>query len=205
MRTLPARVQRGLERLYGLDAPPVDAFIRPADDEAPEAVRASREALLLRGRGDDLEIALVLPRRTLEPRDAISVDEVCQVVEGVSHFLYVVERARRRVPTTQLELELQAEVDKFVVLMGGIHPKAAAFEPNRARSVRTALFHNVRFADPPGTERGDRYRLANRLAARWTERLERRLARGGFATMRGELRQFHAADLSEKIELARAA
>jgi hypothetical protein len=204
MRTLPARVQRGLERLYGLDAPPVDAFIRPAD-EAPEAAGASREALLLRDSGDDLEIALVLPRRALEPQEAISVDEVCQVVEGVSHFLYVVERARRRVPTTQLELELQAEVDKFVVLVGGIHPEAAALEPSRARSVRTALFHKVRFSDPPGTERGDRYRLANRLAARWTERLERRFARGGFAMMRGELRHFHAADLCEKIELARAA
>ncbi|MCH7929016.1 MAG: ATP-binding protein [Proteobacteria bacterium] len=35
-------------------------------------------------------------------------------VEGVSHFVLVAERARRELPVTQLELELQAEIDKFL-------------------------------------------------------------------------------------------
>ena len=42
---------------------------------------------------------------------------MCQLIEGVSHFVYVADRARRKLPATQLELELQAEIDKYVLLV----------------------------------------------------------------------------------------
>ncbi len=46
----------------------------------------------------------------------------CHAIEGVSHFLYLVWRAGFDRTLTQLELELQAEIDKFIgllVLAGG--------------------------------------------------------------------------------------
>ena len=61
-----------------------------------------------------IEMALRCPgsagRRRLA-RDA-DLDPLCQIIEGVSHFVYLAERARVDREATQLELELQAEVDK---------------------------------------------------------------------------------------------
>jgi hypothetical protein len=194
-RSLPARIQERLSRYYRLDsAPPVDDFLRPADGDA-------RESLLIRETGGELELALHLPREAMEGGAAPGLDVLCQVVEGVSHFLYVAERARRRQPATQLELELQAEIDKYLLLAQG-----QAYSPERSRHVRARLFERVTFTDPAGTETGDRYRMANELAARFAGRLEEVFARRGlFEEMSVALRRFYWAGQTEKIEMARAA
>ncbi|WP_437752889.1 hypothetical protein [Sorangium sp. So ce1389] len=217
--TFPARIQQQLARTYALDdAPAVDDFIRPTDGGA-------REALLIRHGDGDIEVALHLPRRAITRGREGTFDEICQIVEGVSHFLYVAERARRELPATQLELELQAEVDKYVVLVyGGLAeevelpgpplrrreegapPGRRRFEPERAEQIRARLFERVTFMDPPGTETGDRYRIANELAARFAGRLEAEFARRGrHAELLAVLRRFYAAGQTEKIALARAA
>ena len=186
---LPSRVQKQLTAIYGLDeAPDVAPFVRPVQG-------AAREVLFVREAEGALELILHLPRRALGKRR--SLDGLCQVVEGVSHFLYLAHRARRELPTTELELELQAEVDKFVLL--------AISVPDRATraSLFAKLFEEVSFAHPKGTEQGDRYRLANHLAAK----MARKLARDADSPGRqGELlRRFYHAGQTEKIELARAA
>jgi hypothetical protein len=172
--------------------PRVDAFLRSA--EAGE-----RESLQIRcGEDGDLEIAVVTP----EPAGPGDLDGYCQLIEGVSHFVVVAERARRELPVTQLELELQAEVDKFVLLALA----QRRFEAMRARRLHARLYEAIRFCDPPGTEPGDRYRLANGLAARYVRRLaDRYAARGKFGAMRVALARFHGAGQAEKLELARAA
>ncbi|MGK3991753.1 hypothetical protein [Sorangium sp. So ce1024] len=216
--TFTARIQQHLARTYALDdAPAVDDFIRPTDGGV-------REALLIRHADGDIEVALHLPRRAISRGGAGTFDEICQIVEGVSHFLYVAERARRELPATQLELELQAEVDKYVLLVhgdlaeevelpgplgrrsGAALPGPRRFEPERAARIRAHLFERVTFTDPPGTETGDRYRIANDLAARFAGRLEDEFARHGrHAELLATLRRFYAAGQTEKIALARAA
>jgi hypothetical protein len=197
--SFPSRIQASLRVAYGLEeAPSVDDFIRPVED-------AAREVLLVREDEDGVEVALHLPRVALDGQARASFDELCQVVEGVSHFLCLAERARRELPVTQLELELQAEVDKYVVFVLG--PLAARpFAPDRAVRIRARLFEGVAYLHPPGTEQGDRYRLANDLAARFAGRLEESFARRGrFAELWRALRYFYAAGQTEKITLARAA
>jgi hypothetical protein len=200
--SLAARIQARLSRLYGLEAShSVDDFIEASD-------QGDREVLVIVDRGgeDDVELGLRLPRAAMEGRP--SFDQLCQIVEGVSHFLYVVERARRELPATQLELELQAEVDKYVLLAHGPALEAGPprFEPGRAARIRRTLFDRVSYVDPAGTETGDRYRFANDLAAGFAARLEKRFARHGrFEQMRAALRRFYCAGQAEKIELARAA
>lgn len=200
MRTLPSRIQERLSRIYGIeDAPSVDDFIQPAGT-------SDREMLLLRDVGDGLEVALHLPRRAVEGQPRLSFDELCQVVEGVSHFLYVVERARRELPATHLELELQAEIDKYVLLVHSGTEGLRSFEPERASRIRGRLYDRVTFEHPAGTERGDRYRMANDLAARFAGRLEEMFARRGrFEQMRSLLRRFYWAGQTEKLTLAQAA
>jgi len=195
---LPARIQARLSRWYGIeDAPPVDPFI--------EVVDAGRETLLVRDQGDDLEIVVCLPRAALEDgegRAPLGFDELCQVIEGVSHFLYLAERARRELPATQLELELQAEVDKYLLLSHG----SAGFHPARAARVRDQLFERVSYLHAADTERGARYRMANDLAARFARRLDALFTRHGrVGPMRAVLRRFYGAGQAEKIGLAQAA
>jgi len=203
--SLPARIQERLSSYYGIDhGPSVDEFVRPSDD--------SREELVIRDCDDGLELSLCLPRAAVQAGHEASFDEVCQAIEGVSHFLYLVERVRCELPVTQLELELQAEVDKYVLFLHGFGPRpgasaaASSFEPRRASWIRARLFEQVTFLHPAGTERGDRYRMANDLAARFAGRLESSYARRGrFGEMRAALRRFYRVGQTEKIALARAA
>jgi hypothetical protein len=199
--SLPARIQARLARYYGIEeAPAVDDFIEPAD--------GPREALMVRERSGDLEFLLVLPRAVVDAGGAPTFDELCQAIEGVSHFLYLAERARRELPATQLELELQAEVDKYVLLSHGaaLAPGPRRFHPDRAARVRARLFDRVKYLHAEDTEPGARYRMANDLAARFARQLEAIFVKHGrFEQMRAALRRFYGAGQAEKIELARAA
>lgn len=199
-KSLPARIQAALCRVYGIDdAPAVDDFIRPCDGGI------EREVLLLRENDGDVEVAVHLPQSAIDGKKELGFDELCQVIEGVSHFVFLVERTRRELPLTQLELELQAEVDKYVVFVHG-PSNSQKFEAQRAARLRGRLFRAVSYLDPPGTEKGDRYRLANDLAARFSEMLDERFAkRGRFEQLVYALRRFYAAGQYEKINLASAA
>ncbi|MCA9640803.1 MAG: hypothetical protein H6718_09410 [Polyangiaceae bacterium] len=177
-----SRVAQALREYYRMDhALDIRDFVR-------EGEPGSRETLVLRQRAEDLELCLVLPPQ--EATETDDADHFMQVVEGVSHFLLVVERARVDRPTTQLELELQAEVDKFVIL--------SQASDAHARKLHTRLYEQVRFIHAEGSEAGARYRLANSLAARF---VHRHLGHAPHAR-RQSFRHFYRVGQSEKIRLA---
>ena len=186
------RIQSELERFYGLErAPNVTRFVRDGD-------QGSREVVLLRESADELEIALFLPPESKQiPTGGALSDVWLQVAEGVSHFLYLVERARVSLPVTKLELELQAEVDKFVLSLG-----FTGISANDARDLLDRMFDSPRFLDAEDSEEGARYRLAHQLAARFVSRVFAANDRG---RARERLRAFYRAGQTEKIRIARAA
>ena len=183
------RIQSELECFYGLErAPNVTRFVRDGD-------QGSREVVLLRESGDELEIALVLPPESKQITAGGALNDVwLQVAEGVSHFVYLVERARVSLPVTKLELELQAEVDKFVLSLG--------FTSNDDRGLLERMFDSPRFLDPEDSEAGERYRLAHHLAARFVSRVVVANDRG---RARERLRTFYRAGQADKIRIASAA
>ncbi|HWZ89365.1 MAG TPA: hypothetical protein VNW92_10960 [Polyangiaceae bacterium] len=183
------RIQQRLERYYGLErAPNVTRFVR-------EGECGSREVVLVRESNDELEIALVLPPESKQiPEGGALSDVWLQAAEGVSHFLYLAERARVHLPVTQLELELQAEVDKFVLSL--------EFSTESEQGLLDRLFDCPRFLDDEGTEAGERYRLAHHLAARFASRV---IVANDRARAQERLRSFYRAGQTEKIRLARAA
>jgi len=180
-------VQLRLERFYALEGGPhVGDFIRIASS-------GEREELLVRTEEDAVELCLSLPEPSTQKHG--SLDRYLQVVEGVSHFVYVAERARVALPATSLELELQAEVDKLVVLGVG-----ESLHGERARLLHRRLYDDVRFLHPPETEEGQRYRLANRLAAQlWNGLLAR-----GERHVKPDLQRFYRAGQADKIRAAAA-
>lgn len=184
-------VQLDLEQFYALEpGPDVSHFVRATSE-------GERETLVIREEGDELGVALFIPKAAGgQPRTL--GDAYMQLVEGVSHFVHLTERARTDLPTTVLELELQAEVDKFVLF---------AFDGeelvlSRVKQLQHSLYERVRFTHAANTEPGERYRLANQLAARISARL---LRHSKAATPRSLLQRFYRAGQADKIRFASAA
>jgi len=189
------RVQRQLEAVYELEpTPSIGPFVRvdPAD---------AREQLLVREQADTVDIIVLLPRASAEAflsKDArLELDAYLGAIEGISHFIHLADRARTELPTTLLELELQAEVDKFVILSG-----APENQNTDLVSLHRRLYQEVRFLHPSASEHGERYRLANDLAARLWSQLIRK---GPAAAHRDTLKRFYRASQAEKISMVRAA
>jgi hypothetical protein len=196
-RAVAEAVQRALERLYQLERlADVDAFLQ-------EAEAGERETLFVREAEDGaLEMALRIPRlgnKTIDLARDADLDPLCQIIEGVSHFVYLAERARVGREATQLELELQAEVDKFVVLAAWLgEPDVRASETLRRR-----LYEQVSYAHDDATELGHRYRVATARAHAFVRRLEREYVEGRrWSELRAALRRFYRVGQEEKLRLA---
>ena len=193
---LAARVQAGLERVYRLErVADVGDFIAPAEDGA-------REALLVHQAEDGgVELRVQLPPLGADEGEP-PLDGLCQIIEGVSHFVYVADRARVDRAATQLELELQAEVDKWVVLAASMR----SLDVTRSAALRASLYERATMLHDDATEIGERYRVANDVANRFVRGLERDyLGRSRFEELRGRLRAFFTLGQEEKLRLGRAA
>jgi hypothetical protein len=197
-----ARLQLGLEALYRVETRlAIDAFvIDEAARDTLQTARAPREQLLLRQDGGELELGLFVDAAVLDNLErndpAARLDDqnfadFCLAVEGVSHFIYVALRAADDRAVSQLELELQAEVDKFAccVLVAGAVP-----------DLRRRLYGDIAFAaDLDETESG-RYRTANNEARRYAGVLEHRYVRAERTEgLLNELRRFYRMDLPDKL------
>ena len=125
-------VLRGLQtllgRLYDVEQPfDVYDFLvtdRRAVDAAANETRTLDEELLLAETADGAGVALYLDPGILkrleasDPHRALTEDNLadyCTALEGVSHFVYSTYGLRATLPVSLLELETQAEVDKYAV------------------------------------------------------------------------------------------
>jgi hypothetical protein len=120
----------------------------------------------------------------------------------VSHFIYAALCAQRARTVSALELELQAEVDKYVTCLLSGDPGPAASAAWRRR-----LYDACSFEPDLDADERDRYRVANDNARRYAGALERRyVARGRIADMLVELRRFYRLPIAGKLDaIARAA
>jgi hypothetical protein len=204
------RLQRGLETLYRVE-PQLDvrAFVvtegernRALNDNADP--RRPREQLLVRHEDGELSLGLYLDDRALEtlnrhdPGRGLHKDnffDFCLAVEGVSHFIYVARCAAEDRQVTALELELQAEVDKFVSCL--LCDAGAVDDPGE---LRARLYDRVHYAHDLGHDERARYRTANGEARRYVEGLERRFLRTQrIGDMLEELRLFYRLSLEHKL------
>lgn len=170
-----------------------------------DAILASTDETLLVSQDDDgLALSLYLDGDMLERVEsadpltclhAESLDDLWKVLEGISHFNYVVWKAEQDRTVTLLELELQGEIDKFVSTMLLALEQADA---NLLNSMHGWLFDNVRFHEGFDDEQLSRYQSANDYAARYCHRLRQQLVENDSLVL-SELRQFYRMQLSDKI------
>ena len=103
-----------------------------------------------------------------------NVADCLTALEGVSHFLYLAWNAGHDKPVSVLELEMQAEVDKFIASHLLLRRQSPQHFPLELRHV---LFERSR-PDPRLDEaRAALYRDASRYAERFCRRLEGDLGR----------------------------
>ena len=105
--------------------------------------------------------------------------DYCTALEGVSHFVYSTWRLERDLPVSLLELETQAEVDKYAVTVFFLARQTGAMV--YPAQVHARLFDRVRFDARLEPDEYERYRTAHRCAARYCRRLERRFVNRGVA------------------------
>lgn len=205
-------LQRGLEELYRIDTDTcVSDFIIDADTrERLGVARSPREQLLVSEDEGGLSVGLFVdgaalsnlaardPRRRLDERN---LGDFLLAVEGVSHFVYLTWRAMHGARVSALELEVQAEVDKYVTCL-----LCGDSGARRSAALRRRLFDDVVFDHDLDRDERDRYHVANANAYRYSESLERRYVRSARITaMLDELRRFYRLPLAGKLEHIRAA
>jgi len=167
--------------------------------------RSSQEKLLLLQNGDDLQVALYLDARVIdalrdkEPHACLhrdNLDAFLQALEGVSHFIYLTRNAAYDQPVSLLELELQAEIDKYIT--------SAVYSGRRGESgsgsVRRMLFANPTYREELDRVEHARYRRANEFANAYCQRLEESY-RHDFCGPRmfNELRRFYRLPQAGKL------
>jgi len=143
-----------------------------------------------------LDPALLERLREADPFVALHAGNLADwltALEGVSHFVYLAFNAAHDKPVSLLELELQAEVDKFVASYCLLRRQVPGHFP---RELPRLLFERAHVDPRLDAPHAALYREASRYAERFCRHLERALARsrvelGADAPLLAELRRFY--------------
>jgi hypothetical protein len=173
--------------------------------------RLSDEQLIVVEGDDGVDLALYLDGQVLErlasadPHEKLTganLADFWTVLEGVSHFHYLAWNAAFDKPVTLLELEMQAEVDKYISTRLLLHAQPAA---TLGAPLLQRLFEDPGFDPDLNPEEMDRYQAASALAGRYCASLESRFPLAPYTPdLLRELRTFYRLPQTAKIARIRA-
>jgi hypothetical protein len=195
------RIQAHLEAIYGTRCSfKVSDFL--VGDDAATALGDARESVFVREDGDALELKVFVSPKVIERLEHVELPAAAgdtgffEALEGVSHFLYLCRSAELERQVSMLELEAQAEVDKFAsaVLLRWQEGFAAA------RSLHAKLFDHVQFSPQWGEDERWRYEEANRLARSYCKGLLDVIARRRMDALLSELRHTYRMGAEAKLQ-----
>ena len=167
-------------------------------------IRNTDESVLLAEDADGISLSVFLDQEMLEPLDSADpltrleesqLDDLWKVLEGISHFNYLVWRAARDRPVTLLELEMQAEVDKYVSTYLLLLEQG---DTAMTGKLHGWLFESCRFSDELDDEQRARYEAASDYASRFCHRIRDRLKEADRRVL-PELRHFYRLTQNDKI------
>jgi hypothetical protein len=173
--------------------------------------RCTDEQVLVAETDDGAKLGVFIDAQVLgrlaqhNPLDDLSetnLSDYCTAFEGVSHFQYLTWRIAGSMPVSLLELELQAEVDKYV---GAMILFTRQREGKFPAQLHRQMFARVEFAAGLDREAAERYRIANRNAARYCGKLDERFLKARRKrpdVWLSELRRFYRCGHAEKVRRA---
>lgn len=162
------------------------------------------ESVLLSEDDDGLALSVYLDQEMLDrlaaanPLEHLQVEQLNDfwiVLEGISHFNFIVWSASKDRSVTLLELELQAEVDKFVTSSMLAWQQG---DKHLLTRLHALLFDKAKIKPDLDREQHERYVVANAYASRFCHRLQRCLLQGN-ARVLSELRGFYRLSQTDKI------
>jgi hypothetical protein len=198
-----ASLQGALTEIYDLPVTPDVRDFLVTDRRGlagTNGARASDEQLIIAEEGDTLSMALYIDSAVferlerLDPFTGLTQDNLADyltVAEGVSHFVYVAWNGGFDKPVTLLELELQAEVDKYVLCAWLLREQGAGRFPHELHRV---LFERAHVDPVAAGGRAGLYHIASNYAARFCRRVAALLERkrqGASRDLMAELRRFY--------------
>ncbi|MEK7084045.1 MAG: hypothetical protein AAB932_02335 [Patescibacteria group bacterium] len=168
--------------------------------------RTPDEMLLVAEDDGGLAISFFIDDGVIERcRGEAQLRDFLLVAEGVSHFVYLVFCAQEERAVRLVELETQAEVDKFLLLLFAARARHGSQHlGKRAETLHEQLFHNWHHDQGMNGEEEERYHIANLVAGRYCRHLIRhyilsRDAEGLIADARG----FYRKSLADKLQASR--
>lgn len=172
---------------------------------------STEEQVLVSEDGVNLDLAVYLDSEVLtrlgdeDPLELLhdgNLGDFWTVLEGVSHFVCLVWNAAKKKQVSRLELELQAEVDKFVTTALLVAAQRGGRVPP---DLHQWLFDLPNIDSTLDAETTDRYEQANHYAGRYCLELVRRyLSDSGSQSMMPELRRFYRFSRNRKIRHIRS-
>jgi hypothetical protein len=148
-----------------------------------DAATMSDEQVLMASDEEGVRIGVFIDAHVLErlarrdPWRALddgNLHDYCTALEGVSHFHYLMWSLARGRSVSLLELELQAEVDKYACALALLLQQTGGRFPG---GLHARLFHAVSFLPQADAAARERYEEANRSAARYCRALDERYLR----------------------------
>ncbi len=121
--------------------------------------------------------------------------EFCLLLEGVSHFLCLIWNADRQRQVSLFDMELQAEVDKFVVLQHLFEEADVDVQ-----QLGNWLFESASYDQALSHDELHRYERANHFAAKYCLELQQNYKLSGLNQgLLNELRRFYRYSSNEKL------
>lgn len=210
MPSLLSNMQNNLEEIYEVSVPQdiIDFVI--TDKRFAELIsnnpvdKDSQEQLLIATDDDCLDISLYLDNDLVnrlgnlypsQHSDKQDLHDFWIALEGVSHFLYLTWNAGYDRPVSQLELELQAEVDKFVSVTTAI---SSNNDVATLQTIWSMLFASPTFKSNLEQENLLRYQKANAYASQYCQNLMA-MQNKSSGSVQNELRRFYRLNQRDKI------
>ena len=169
------------------------------------------EKLLIHQDGDNIDIALYLDSELVkrlnlnDPTERLhngNIYDFWTALEGISHFLYFAWNAEYERKVSLLELELQAEVDKFILATLLLEKQFNGYGSNgySSQGLHHHLFVKASFDERLNEEEFVRYRDANYFAGKFCSHIKNRfLNHGAYEQLMNELRRFYRLNHQHKL------
>lgn len=165
----------------------------------------ARERLLIAECEDGLDVSLYICAEVMQmleelhPVDLLNdgnYSEYCLILEGVSHFLYLVWCAGHERKVTLFEMELQAEIDKFI-LLHSLNDGPALYHSSQ---IGNWLFRKHGFLETLTDDERARYERANHYAGKYCRGLQQQYRVADMnQELLNELRRFYRFGREEKL------
>ncbi|MBI4209462.1 MAG: hypothetical protein HY538_07140 [Deltaproteobacteria bacterium] len=200
------KLQRSIERIYDVEEVPQITRYLLNEETLRRFSKDIKEGVYLLEEEGKAQVGVFFKSERFEAFEQISplkvldrenLEDFLTVIEEISHFVYLLWSLRKRRPVSQLSLELQGEVDKYLTTVFHLAVQNKGRFPAK---VFQQLFAEPQWIEGLDGEALKRYEFANKLAYRYCVYLEEEFLRcADLPALLQELRRFYRRDFQSKL------